>query len=128
MPTKKQTPPRPRSLAPAKIDPWLHIRSLVLDSVTSLHSKRAYRHGLDAFNTWCGTERAPAFSKATVQRYRAKLESDGLAPASINIQLSAIRKLALEAADNGLLAPDTASAIRACERGPNAMAPERATG
>lgn len=111
MPAKKQTPLRPRSLAPAKIDPWLQMRSLVLDSVTSVHSKRAYRHALDRFNTWCGTKGTPAFSKATVQRYRAQLEADGLAPASINIQLSAIRKLALEAADNGLLASDAASAI-----------------
>lgn len=46
-----------------------------------------------------------------MQRFRAELEQRGLAPASINVQLSALRKLALEAADNGLLAPAVASAI-----------------
>jgi hypothetical protein len=54
---------------------------------------------------------APEFSKATVQRYRASLEARGLAPSSINVRLSAIRKLAAEAADNRLLAPDIAATI-----------------
>ena len=51
------------------------------------------------------------FSRATVQAYRAALEAAGLSASSINIRLSAIRKLAAEAADNGLLAPDAASAV-----------------
>lgn len=111
MATAKRARPRDPSLAPAKRDPWLRIRSLVLDSVTSAHSKRAYRNSLDHFNAWCGSIGTPAFSKATVQKYRASLEQRGLAPSSINIRLSAIRKLALEAADNGLLAPEMAAAI-----------------
>jgi site-specific recombinase XerC len=39
------------------------------------------------------------------------LEEQGLAPSSINVRLSAIRKLAAEAADNGLFAPEFAAAI-----------------
>ena len=52
-----------------------------------------------------------AFGKALVQRYRAFLEEKGLAPSSINVRLAALRKLAMEAADNGLLDPAVASAI-----------------
>jgi hypothetical protein len=37
-----------------------------------------------------------------VQAYRAALETAGLAASSINVRPSAIRKLAAEAADNGL--------------------------
>jgi site-specific recombinase XerC len=50
-------------------------------------------------------------AKALVQRYRSRLEENGLAPSSINVQLAALRKLAMEAADNGLLDPAVASAI-----------------
>jgi len=32
-----------------KDEAWVRIKSLVLDSVTSLHSKRAYEQALDAF-------------------------------------------------------------------------------
>jgi hypothetical protein len=39
------------------------------------------------------------------------LEEKGLAPSSINVRLAALRKLAMEGADNGLLDPAVASAI-----------------
>jgi site-specific recombinase XerD len=88
---------------------WPRIRNPVLDSVTSLHSKRAYRQALDAFEHWCAKTRATSFTKATVQAYRTR--SAGRAGSSINVGLSAIKKLAAEAADNGLLAPEVAAAI-----------------
>jgi integrase/recombinase XerD len=90
---------------------WTRIKSLVLDSVTSPHSKRAYEQALDAFERWCAQTAATGFTKATVQAYRAALEGAGLAASSINVRLSAIRKLAAEAADNGLLAPEVAAAV-----------------
>ena len=46
-----------------------------------------------------------------MQAYRVRLDSQGLAPASINVRLSAIRKLAGEASDNGLLDPGIAAGI-----------------
>jgi integrase len=39
------------------------------------------------------------------------LEARGLGPISINVRITAVRKLAVEAADNGLLAPELASGI-----------------
>jgi integrase len=51
------------------------------------------------------------FSKATVAAWRASLESRGLGSSSINIRLSAIRKLAVEACDNGMLAPELVAGI-----------------
>jgi integrase len=90
---------------------WTRIKSLVLDSVTSPHSKRAYEQALDAFERWCAETNAAGFTKATVQAYRTTLEAASLAASSINIRLSALRKLAAEAADNGLLAPEVAAAI-----------------
>jgi integrase len=52
------------------------------------------------------------FNKAIVQEYRAALERRRLAASSINLKLSAIRKLAAEAADNGLIAPELAAGIQ----------------
>ena len=90
---------------------WDKLKSLVLDSLTSPHSRRAYGQALDHFHVWAARNSPEGFSKATVQRYRLALEQEGLAPSSINIRLSAIRKLASEAADNGVFSPEAAAAI-----------------
>lgn len=111
--TEPGAPSRPGALVRAEKDhePWKRLKSLVLDSVTSTHSKRAYERALDRFERWCVETGAAGFTKATVQAYRAALESVGLAASSINVHLSAIRKLASEAADNGWLAPEVAAGI-----------------
>ncbi len=84
---------------------------LVLDSVTSAHSRRSYEKGLRQFFQWCREQPRPAFSKALVGAYRTWLLEQSLAPATINLRLSPVRKLAREMADNDLLAPETAAAI-----------------
>jgi hypothetical protein len=43
--------------------------------------------------------------------WRVALEARGLGAVSINVRITAVRKLAVEAADNGLLAPELASGI-----------------
>lgn len=85
--------------------------SLVCQSVKSKSSKRLYRSAIREFLVWCSRTAQPAFNKAAVQKYRAELEARALAPATINVYLAAIRKLAAEAADNGLLSPDIAAGI-----------------
>lgn len=87
------------------------VRSLVTDSVRSPHTKRAYRAALKDFLFWCQTASPAAFSKAAVQEYRATQERRNLSASSIQIQMSAIRRLAAEMADNGLLDPQTEMAI-----------------
>ena len=97
--------------APAH-DPSPIIR-LVLDSLTSEHSRRAYERSLLDFLAWHAGQGRPQLSKALVQAYKVKLQSDGLAPATINQRLSAVRKLAREAADNGLVDQALANGIKA---------------
>ena len=87
------------------------IKALVLDTLPSPESKRAYGQALDDFFRWCGEEVAAGFTKATVNAYRADLEARRLSSSTINQRLSAIRKLAIEAADNGFMPPEQASAI-----------------
>lgn len=47
-----------------------------------------------------------------VLRFRLHLESLGLAAGTINQRLAAVRRLAYEAADSGLLSPELAAGIR----------------
>ncbi len=53
-----------------------------------------------------------SFSRTVVLRYRIHLESRNLAPGTINLRLGAVRRLAYEAADCGLLSPDLAAGVR----------------
>src|ERR1039458_6692810 len=85
---------------------WRRLKALVLDSVSSPITKRVYNLGLDEFFAWYGREARPGFTKATVSAWRVALEARGLGSVSINVHITAVRKLAVEAADNGLLAPE----------------------
>lgn len=87
------------------------ITSLVLDGLDSEHSKRAYGKALSDFAIWYEEQGRPGLSKRTVQRYKAVLVESGLSAATVNLRLSAIRKLVVEAADNDLLDPNIAAAI-----------------
>src|SRR6266571_909114 len=96
----------------AKAADWYKLKALVLDSVSSPITRRVYNMALDEFMVWFRLEPRPGFSKATVSAWRASLEARGLGSSSIIIRMSAIRKLAGEAVDNGLLAPELAATIR----------------
>ena len=82
---------------------------IVLDSLDSSHSKRHLRESL----VWHRNTAQTAINKAVVQHYTAHLREAGLSPATINQKLSAIRKLAIEAADNGALDSQIANGIKA---------------
>ena len=80
-------------LIAASSDFKLNQYPLVLDSVSSPITKRVYNLGLDEFFAWFAHE------------------PRGLGSVSINVRITAVRKLAVEAADNGLLAPELAAGI-----------------
>jgi site-specific recombinase XerD len=90
---------------------WQRLKALVLDSVSSPITRRVYNLGLDEFIAWFGEVPRPGFTKATVNAWRVVLEARGLGSVSINVRITAVRKLAVEAADNGLLAPELAAGI-----------------
>jgi site-specific recombinase XerD len=87
------------------------IIDIVIDGLTSQHSKDAYERSLREFLTWFDQAGRPGLSKATLQRYKNVLQDQGLAPATINLKLSAIRKMCYEAADNGLIEPSMVGGI-----------------
>src|SRR5215471_4412837 len=94
-----------------KLVEWQRLKALVLESVSSPITRRVYSMALDEFMTWFRQEPRPGFSKATVHAWRVSLQTRGLGSSSISIRLSAVRKLAAEAADNGLLPPEVAAGI-----------------
>jgi hypothetical protein len=87
-------------------------KSAVLNSLTSSSSKRSYDHAIREFIDWYCSEPRLAFNRTVVTRYRIALEQHPYAPATINLRLAAIRRLAYEASDCGLLSPDLAAGIR----------------
>src|SRR5262245_41768324 len=84
-------------------------KAAVLGSLRSPESQRGYRHAIDEFIEWYCSEPRLSFNRPVVLRYRMQLESRNLAPGTINVRLAAVRRLAYEAADAGLLSPELAA-------------------
>src|SRR6202049_1935732 len=78
---------------------WRRLKMLGLDSFSSPITKRVYNLGLDEFFEWFRKEPRPGFTKATVSAWRVALEARGLGSISINVRITAVRKLAVEAAE-----------------------------
>ena len=85
-----------------------------------------YARALDDFFAWWNGQGRPPFSRATVQAWRAALEARPGA-GQRESELSAVRKLAAEAAYNGLLDPAAAQGIRDI-RGPTSTVSASETG
>jgi len=90
---------------------FIPLVNMVIDGLTSEHSKDAYKRALTGFLDWYKSSGQGEFNKASVLAYKARLVDSGLKPSTVNQRLSAIRKLATEANDNGILAADLASGI-----------------
>jgi integrase len=89
-----------------------HAKAAVLNSLTSADAQPGYRHAIDEFVDWYCSEPRLAFNRILVLRYRSYLESRQLAPGTVNLRLGAVRRLAYETADCGLLSSDLAAGIR----------------
>src|ERR1700683_5594414 len=89
-----------------------HAKTAVLNSLGSQESQRSYRFAIEDFIAWYCSEPRLAFNKTVVLRYRLQLEARHLSASTINVRLAAVRRLAYEAADSGLLSPELAASIR----------------
>jgi site-specific recombinase XerD len=110
----KPTPKEKRRIAKSVLRlPDLEVaKSAVLNTLSCPDAQREYRHAIDEFvDLYCSEPRL-SFSKTVVVRYRMHLESRHLAPGTINLRLGAVRRLAYEAAECGLLSADLAAGIR----------------
>jgi site-specific recombinase XerD len=89
-----------------------HAKTAVLNTLGSPDSQRSYRFAIDDFIAWYCSEPRLAFNKTVVLSYRLQLEARHLSASTINVRLAAVRRLAYEAADSGLLSPELAASIR----------------
>lgn len=88
--------------------------SLVLDGLDSGHTRTAYERALRDFFEWVAGQpvHLRQLNRLTVNKYRAYLrDTCGLSASSINQRLSAIRKLAKEAAENEFIPRAQAAGI-----------------
>jgi site-specific recombinase XerD len=108
MKSRKKKAPK-RTLALPDLE---HAKTAVLNSLSSVSGQRTYTHAIDEFVGWYCSEPRLAFNRTVVLRYRIHLEQRGYAPATINLRLAAVRRIAYEAADAGLLSPELAAGIR----------------
>src|SRR3989454_12760973 len=106
-PRKKKQPKRVLALPDLE-----QAKTAVLNSLTSGSGQRTYDHAIREFVGWYCSEPRLAFNRTVVLRYRIHLEQRQYAPATINLRLAAVRRVAYEAADSGLLSPELAAGIR----------------
>src|SRR6516225_2168735 len=87
-------------------------KTAVLNTLTSKSGQRSYDRAITDFVDWYCCEPRLAFSRTVVLRYRIYLEQQQYAATTINLRLAAVRRVAFEAADSGLLSPELAAGIR----------------
>ena len=112
---QKQHPGKKRRASPKtvlRLPDLDQVKSAVLNILTSLDAQRGYRHAIDEFVEWYCSEPRISFIRTVVLRYRIHLESRKLAPGTVNLRLGAVRRLAYEASDSGLLSADLAHGFR----------------
>src|SRR5260221_13386838 len=110
MPPKKEPESVGRS-ATLTIPELQQSKTAVLNTLASQHSRRSYEYAIERFITWYCSEPRLTFNCSVVVKYRSFLERLSLSAATINLHLSAIRRLADESAESGWLSPDHAIRI-----------------
>jgi integrase len=98
-------PPESRTGEPLALTPaQARLRKMVLDAVPSPHSKRNYAKALDNLFAFCASR---PLSRSLLMEWRAGMEA--LSPSTINVRLSAVRKLVSEARRNNLIGSEEAA-------------------
>src|SRR5271167_4756342 len=108
---RKKANKRSRAKSILRLPDLEQSKNAVLNSLAATTSQESYGHAIDEFIGWYCSEPRLAFNRTVVLRYRFFLEQKNLAPSTINVRLAAVRRLAHEAADTGLLSPELAAGI-----------------
>ena len=96
------------TISPAATEPidlcLAELRRMVLNSVVSEHTKRNYAKALDDLFLFAASR---PLTRALLMEWRAAMHN--LSPSTINVRLSAMRKLVTEARGNGMLGAEDAA-------------------
>ena len=107
---RKKTSKRSRARTILRLPDLEHSKNAVLNSLAAASSQESYAHAIDEFIGWYCSEPRLAFNRSVVLVIDS-LEQKNLAPSTIIVRLAAVRRLAFEAADTGLLSPELAAGI-----------------
>jgi integrase len=100
-------PPESRAGEPLALTPaQARLRKMVLDAVPSPHTRRNYANALDDLFAFCASQ---PLSRSLLMEWRAGMES--LSPSTINVRLSAVRKMIGEARRAGMLGSEEAASL-----------------
>src|SRR5258705_7981929 len=102
-------PPAPESRAgePLALTPaQARLRKMVLDAVPSPHTRRNYAKALDDLFQFCASR---PLSRSLLMEWRAGMKS--LSPSTINVRLSAVRKMVGEARRNNMIESEEAASL-----------------
>jgi integrase len=100
-------PPESRAEEPLALTPaQVRLRKMVLDAVPSPHTQRNYARALDDLFAFCANR---PLSRSLLMEWRAGMES--LSPSTINVRLSAVRKMIGEARLAGLIGSEEAASL-----------------
>jgi site-specific recombinase XerD len=88
-------------LDPAEALGLAELRRMVLNSGVSKHTQRNYAKALDEFFALSAERRQP-LSRDLLMEYRAQMLVCKLSPSTVNVRLSAVRKLIEEAKRKGI--------------------------
>src|ERR1700704_5516787 len=100
-------PPESRAGEPIALTPaQARLCNMVLDTVPSPHSKRNYAKALDDLFAFCASR---PLSRSLLMEWLAGMES--LSPSTINVRLSAVRKLVGEARRAGMIGQEEAASL-----------------
>ena len=86
-------------------------KAAVLNSLTSGSGQRTYDHAIREFVAWYCSEPRLSFNRTVFSGIGFSRETP-YAPTTIDLRLAAVRRVAFEAADAGLLSPELAAGIR----------------
>lgn len=100
-PEDRPSPARPRSC-----------ENLSIEQLEFSAFARNYKFAMEQFIDWYCSEPKLALNRTVVLRFRLHLESLGLTAGTVIQRLAAVRRLAYQAADSGLLSPELAAGIR----------------
>ncbi len=79
------------------------LEKVLLNGVSNENTRRAYSRALQKFMAWYSTKGFADVSRQVMNQYRAELEASGAATASVNQELSALRRMLRNAAAAGFV-------------------------
>src|ERR1017187_2418478 len=109
---RRQKAKRPKPKTVLRLPDLEQRKNAVLNSLAAASSQESYGHAIGEFIGWYCSEPRLAFNMTLVLRYGFPGTEEPCSRNEINIRLAAVRRLAYEACDTGILSSEFTAGIR----------------